>query len=333
MNGSSMQPNIANKRVRKAPGTAPTPPHTSSGESEAETGRAANGRAARAEALAGRAPQGGDAGELEQRAPRSKTEKVAMIGDLLRNGLEGDTGGGDAGDEGNEGMPNDLDPEAGESKSLKLATVAEALGVEVADLYELLELDDVGGKTLTLGALKDLAKEASDLEGSRLEFSELKASEENDLLRRKQELDYILRSLPKTAVTPEVVARATAERTRVLELERARTLEAIPDWKKPGVEKAERAKIGEFMTQYGYDKKSIDQMFDHRMVKLLRDSWQRFERVQDALAKVKEQKAGNAREPSRAGGAPRQPRAVKLGPNAGRTEKVAAIAELLRGAK
>jgi hypothetical protein len=127
------------------------------------------------------------------------------------------------------------------------------------------------------------------------------------------------------------LTRATAERQRVLELERTRTHEAIPEWRKPGVEKAERESIGEWMTQYGYSKRSIEQFFDHRMLKMLRDSWQRYERVQAALAKAKEVKGGGAREPSRAAGGGRPAaRAPQLGPNASRTQKVAAVAQLLR---
>lgn len=261
----------------------------------------------------------------------SKTERVTEIGKLLREGIDrtADLAGGSDDDTGAQGGPDGAEQETANDAPQTLETLAESLGVEVADLWQV-EFNDGAGKTRTLGELKDLLKSNVDIDARELEFSERKSADENELMKQRQELEFVLSSLPKTAITPELKARATAERERVLKRERDRTLAAIAEWQKPEVEKAERAKIGEWITQFGFGAGDLSRMFDHRMLKLLRDSWQRHERVKAALEKVKEQKDTGAAPPAERGQRRRASAGPKLPPNASRTEKVAAVAELLR---
>lgn len=354
-NGS--QPNLSNRRVR---GAKPEGASTSSSENGLADQLRAAGLERRQAAIAARkngaAPiADGDKtpifqkktkmqqraaeepGELESVANlpkkrRSAKDVQAEVARILREGIEADDALERVADEEDgDQEPGDSDREDGEEpQSQELEAIAEALGVEVSDLWESVTFRTKDGKTRKLGELKDVLQSTVDLDAREIEFGERKSSEENDLLRRRQELDFILRSLPKTAVTPELEARAVAERKRVIKLEAERTLEAIPDWKKEEVRTKERAAIGQWMTQYGFSPSDVDRLLDHRMLKLLRDSWQRYERVTKALAKVKEQKNDGGTKPARSNQG-RRPSVPKLGPNATTTERVAAVAAILRG--
>jgi hypothetical protein len=339
-------PNLGNKRVRgtKPGGDAPA----AGGDATAAERRAAAlaQRQARSQSVADgnhtplyagkrtRAAElhsdAGDAGELELERPlKSKSQKVAAVAELLRDGFDDDDAGDgadelEAGDE-----PGDAGQETGnEPRAQTLDAIAETLGVDVADLWDA-EFRDSAGKTHKLGALKDLLQANTDHDARELEFAERKSADENDLMRQRQELDYILRSLPKAAVTPELTTRAKAERDRVLKLEAERIAAAIPEWRNAETRRTERTAIGEWMRQYGFGAGDLERMFDHRMQKLLRDSWQRQERVNKALAKVKEQRGAPSR-PARAQNGQRRAKAPTIGPNATRTEKVSAVAHLLR---
>lgn len=164
-------------------------------------------------------------------------------------------------------------------------------------LYEIEYRDgtDGKGKARKLGELKDAAAKADELDARELAWEEKRVKAENDLLRSRQEVAFILDNLPKSAVTPEIQRRAAAERERVAKVERAKTLEAIPEWSDADLEESDRDGIAEFMEGYGYHVADIDRVIDHRMLKLLRDAWQRERRINAVLAQVEERKPAGAK--------------------------------------
>lgn len=313
---------LGNRRVRQPVGK------DASSSSPPANDRVANARARRAEA------EGEPASDMVQRRPppettlKTQTQKVAAIAELLRNGFDDAGEGDDAGELGTaDSTAGDDGPEAEQTKSRKIDDIAEALGVDLAELWESTEYTDPRGNTRKLGELKDLATANVDHDARELEFLTRKSAGENELMVQRQELDYILRNIPKAALTPELKARAVAERDRIVKEQRALTVKAIPAWSNAATEKKDRAAIAERMRQYGYTATDLERFHDHRMLKLLHDYTELRARVDDALAKKTEDKSGDAA-PARRRARTAPP--VRLGPNATRTQKVAAVAQLLR---
>ncbi len=168
-----------------------------------------------------------------------------------------------------------------------LDELAERLGVKVDDLYAIEFPHNETGESLTLGELKDLQATESDFAGRELEFEERRVSFGNDQAKARQELELVLKSLPEGAIKPEVLAKARKEREIMLDRESARVLDVIPEWKDDEARRVDLVGIGEHMEQYGFDKGHIDQIADHRMLRYMRDNFNRKVLVEKALEGVK----------------------------------------------
>jgi len=258
--------------------------------------------------------------------------KIQRIAALLRG--EPDVGGdADAG----AGSGDDPPDGSGEPETEKPAApknigdLAETLGVGIDELYaiEFRDGTEGKGKAHTLGELKDLLAKETDYTGRELAFAERKVSEENELLRARQELQYILSNLPKGSVSKALQQSAAVELERVSTLEEKRTLHAIPEWKNTAAREKDLDGMAAFIQQYGFGPGDMDRVIDHRWRKMIRDSWTRAERVRSALEKVQEEKPKPAGKPAGTGARPAR---VTVGPSSSRQDKVAAISQLLRGA-
>lgn len=71
-----------------------------------------------------------------------------------------------------------------------------------------------------------------------------------------------------------------------LESERAQLLEAVPAWKNAEVAKKEKAEIFKFAQKEGYTEDQLREIYDHRVLKLLRKAWL-YDKAQSALPKAK----------------------------------------------
>lgn len=278
---------------------------------------------------------GAPADELEPRRPLSKKQRTSKIAELLA-GADGedsdgdDTGDGDGDDDTGDGTPDGDGSETNNTAPKTLAELAETLGVKVEDLYavEFRDGAEGKGKPHTLGELKDLLAKDTDHDARELEFLERKTKTENELLRAKQDLSYILQRIPKQHLTAEMATKARAERERIERVESQRTLEEIPEWADEATRESERDAMSAHIQQYGFGPADLDRIIDHRMVKMIRDSWQRSERVRKALEKVKE---GNKAAPSKrtAGGPAKRGAPNQVTASSPKKQKVAAIAQLL----
>ncbi len=169
-----------------------------------------------------------------------------------------------------------------------LTELAERLGVEVADLYAIeIPAQAEGGENHTLGALKDEAAKKVDYAGRELALEERRISLENEQVQSRADLEIILNSLPPDSIKPEILDRAKREREVYLDREAARTLDVIPQWSNGELKRADLAGIGEHMAQYGFNDTHVDQVADHRMLRYMRDNWNRLQLVEKALAAVK----------------------------------------------
>lgn len=233
----------------------------------------------------------------------SDGDRTAAIAQLLRAGEDGedDEKNSDAGRRGDDAArTNADDDESAEGDELgdeqerlpkDFDELAETLGVEVSDLWGM-TYRDAGGKKRTFGELKDLLAKDTDLETREHQFAERKVAAENELLRAQQDLNFIVSQMPEGSLKKAIRERAHSERERVRLREESRTLELIPEWKNEAVRDKERDGMSDYMQGYGFTGADLDRVIDHRMLKMIRDSWQRAERVKRALEKVEERGKG-----------------------------------------
>ena len=184
-------------------------------------------------------------------------------------------------------------PDSGESqKPVKppktLQELAEMSGIKVEDLYAIeIPASEDGGEGQSFGKLKDLAASESDFAGRELEFEERRVKFGNDQAKARTELEIVLKSLPEGAIKPEVLAAARKEREVMIDREAVRVLDVIPEWSSDEVKRADLVGIGEHMNQYGFESGHIDEIVDHRMLRYMRDNFNRMKLVEKALAGVK----------------------------------------------
>lgn len=207
-----------------------------------------------------------------------------------------------------------------------LKELAERLGTEVKDLYEL-EFPDASGKPHKLGELKDLLAKQDEISAKELDLEERRTTESNNLLRQRREIESLVGMIPKELMKPELIERMRAERERYVQDEVKKLGDVIPEWKDEAVFASDKQGMTAFLGEYGIDPEFLQGMVDHRVIKLVRDSWQRKARIDKAMASVKE-----SREPpkgaQRATGKPIQKISVPSG--ASDRDKAGAIAQLLR---
>ena len=208
-----------------------------------------------------------------------------------------------------------------------LLELSEMTGIKVDDLYAVtIPAAEDGGESQTFGKLKDLAAGESDFAGRELQFEERRVKFGNDQAKARQELELVLKSLPEGAIKPEVLAAARKEREVMLNREGARVLDVIPEWSNDEARRGDLAGIGEHMEQYGFDKNHIDQIADHRMLRYMRDNFNRMKLVEKALAGVKPVKPipkGKGTQPAR------RAAAVQVTPANSQGEQLTAIDKLL----
>ncbi len=182
-----------------------------------------------------------------------------------------------------------------------LLELSERTGIKVEDLYAIaIPAAEDGGESQTFGKLKDLAAVESDYAGRELQLAERRVKFGNDQAKARQELELVLKSLPEGSIKPEVLATARREREVMLDREAVRVLDVIPEWSNDEAKRTDLAGIGEHMEQYGFEKGHIDLIADHRMLRYMRDNFNRMKLVEKALAGVKPVKKvpkGGAQQP------------------------------------
>lgn len=210
----------------------------------------------------------------EQGAPRS-------LADLLREEPEPQAGESPA--------PGPAGEIQAKPKPKRFTDLAEALDMKPEELYAL-EIPIAEGESLTIGKLKDKAREFGELTERELRFEETKTRREGELLAAQQELQTLIAALPKDAVKPEVIEQVRRKHEAVLKRERALTLDAIPEWRDEATRTRELGEIVEHLKGYGFAENYLASVSDHRTIRYIRDNWRREQRVRKALAQVEKAK-------------------------------------------
>ena len=216
---------------------------------------------------------------------------------------EGDSPGGD------EGKSSGSEEKTKPVK--RFNDLAGATGLDLDALYKLEVSLSEGGDPVTIEQLKDTYAQREDLSLRELEFEERKTQQESELLRATAELQEILQALPANAVKKDVLDKIRAKSEKTAQLERQRTLEAIPEWKDEAKRADELSAMTQHLGQYGIAPNYLNQVMDHRHFKYIRDNMLRERRVREAIAKVRSGKPEGGKPPKPQGKAPAKRTAVK----------------------
>ena len=221
------------------------------------------------------------------KTPEPTPGELSDVVDILRNAKGDDADDSEVRDEGNDDgarAPEKVDV----PKSLD--ELAEGLGVDVADLYKL-EVP-LGGdrEPITLGQLKDIGKAGSQIDLDRIEFDEKVTEFEAQQRKAAQDMADLIASLPRNAITDELVGKIQQQRAAVQDREEKLLQAAIPGWSDPVVKERERTVMGDYLNEFGFPKGFLDTVVDHKTQALIRDAAMRKQRLATALDQVRQVK-------------------------------------------
>lgn len=163
-------------------------------------------------------------------------------------------------------------PESLPAEKLDLKTVAERLQVEPAKLYQDLMVPIADGEELSVSELKDRYRSAKELDRLREEHTRARGEYEADRLRSERELQAILAAIPRESISPALAEEWQKQQREYLGREREALLRAIPDWTDAAVLTADRGEIEGYLKEYGFSRADLDNVTDHRLLRLLRDA-------------------------------------------------------------
>lgn len=218
-----------------------------------------------------------------------------------------------------------------------LEALAETLGLEVADLYEVtlnLDTGDGTSKPITLGELKDRVNESESLSVDRLTFEEDKAAAERELRQHRQDLADVIASLPESVITPALTQKIQAQRAKSAARERALTKAVIREWSDEAVEARDRELMRSYLSDFGHPSDYLETLVDHRSLAMLRDAALRKDRVDQALSRVRQVHETGLKRSSRPGKVNRKGPGGKVstrGSSRAADSQVAAVQSLLSG--
>lgn len=204
-----------------------------------------------------------------------------------------------------ESQPSVSTPAEPQGKPKVLKDLAERLKLEDADLYAI-EVPMSNGKAMSLGALKDAAAKSEEHTVRELAFEERVAKQEAEWTRSQTELTELVSLLGPAAVKPELKAKIAAKVAADTQRERELIMRSIPEWQNETVREAELAGMVEHLRDYGISESFLAQP-NHKLFRLVRDSYLRKARVERALKQVEEVRRPSTTGKSNAGnGAPRR---------------------------
>jgi hypothetical protein len=196
---------------------------------------------------------------------------------------EGDEPPGD--EESPEGKPRS------KSKPKTLEALAESLELDVKDLYAVeVPSSRKGEEPYTLGKLKDLAVANDDLQVRTLQLDSDRRLHERQRVEAEREVREMLAVLPDDALKPKALEAVRNRIAQKQELERGLMLDTIPEWKDAERRLSDLKGMTDFLSGYGVAESFLLLNFDHKLIRMVRDSWMLAENVRKALEVVKERK-------------------------------------------
>ena len=274
------------------------------------------------------APKVDDQEQPRKADPLAKLDDVtALLADPENKTPQpaGDAGAGGQGDKGGA---------AGAKVLTTLAELADVSGLKIADVYKLHVPMRDGVEPMTLGAIKDAASKAGDLEALAVELDERRATFENDMIRSRGELNQIVALLPE--IPDALIAKARDAHLEHLQVERKALFDVKPEWKDDATYARAQDDILEAVADYGFSRTDLDLVIDHRLTKLLHDFAGMKKRITKANARAKEIRETGKRGGQRVNEGKRaetgRAAAVERAKSGTTGEKVRAVTDLLAGA-
>jgi len=172
-------------------------------------------------------------------------------------------------DTGTDTEASTVEQEGQEEKPLTLKELAKELGVDAKSLYEV-EIPIGDGKKLSLGELKDLAKQSDDHRTALEQLRGVETDRSNEVMLARRELATMMQALGDQ-VDPMAVHAVQEMNSKHLQRETTLMMAAIPEWRDPVHRAADKKEMVDFVGKYGFTESELGQVTDHRLVKLLRD--------------------------------------------------------------
>jgi plasmid stabilization system protein ParE len=207
--------------------------------------------------------------------------------------LLGTAKGGDDAADGEEETPDEGGdtPPRKPKKPKTFTDLAQALNVKESELYSIeVPSSRAGEKPFTLGGLKDLMKQRDDFAIASLKLDEDRRAHEREKVTAEEELREVLNSVPADSLSDKAMKKIRdgleAKRAKA----RAGILEAIPEWQEPTTRESELKAITEHLKGYGIGESFILANLNAGVLRFVRDSVQRAEKVRKALEAVEERR-------------------------------------------
>lgn len=184
-----------------------------------------------------------------------------------------------------------------ENQPMSLDSLAEKLGVEVAELYSMQIGMPDGGEAMTLSDLKDLATERQRDVAERLEWEGEKSKERNRLQNERSEMQKVLSLIPSQFRSPELLSQARDAIDKERQIEAARLVDRVPEWRDPKAFAADMETITPHIGEFGFSKEELRSVYDHRLLAYIRHNALREKRLSEVLAEARErrERKGSAR--------------------------------------
>lgn len=172
------------------------------------------------------------------------------------------------------------------AKPKKFNDLAEALGIELDDLYKL-EVSTTDGKSVTIEDMKALQASHDDIAIRELEFEESRVTKEGQLRQAQAEIAEVVAGLPNGTLKPEVLEKLRAKNVARVEVEQTKTMEAIPSWSNVDVREKDMVGMVTHLERFGFPVDYLASVNDHRQIVFIRESFLREQRIKSALEKVR----------------------------------------------
>jgi len=207
-------------------------------------------------------------------------------------------------------------------QKLTVKALAEKLETEPGQLYDTLLIDVGGEEPLTLGQIKDRAKELVRLDEVVASANEQRLTVENQLMQQRAALQRQARRMGYQPTEADM-AEAQAETEQYLKLQEALAVEYMPEWADTGVKHEDMKGIQSIQGEYLFGEAERRLMVDARLLKVFRDYHRLRAEVNSVASKQKRQKV-NQKPSSQTGTGNRVAKIRELA----QTDQGAAISEL-----
>jgi hypothetical protein len=157
----------------------------------------------------------------------------------------------------------------GDDDAITLSSLANHLGVEQSDVYEL-DIPIADGESVTLGQLKDEYKEYGTAKDYQAKLTGERDTFEKQVLQTRSELNAIMANIPEN-MRGQLIEAASGHQKQWQDDQEKAVLEAIPDWADSDKRAKDRESLVTDGAEYGFTAAEITYTQDARTLRMLND--------------------------------------------------------------